>query len=357
MIDLDVHCAPASWPALRPYLAEGWWNFVRDHQHGGDGISGVELAGLPYAYPKASMREDALAAGGPAVPCTYEQLRERYLDSSSAECVLLNCVSMFDANRNPYFQAGLSRAVNDWLVHEWLERDQRLRGSLVVPWLDPDGAADEIERIGDHPGFVQVILPVRAEAPWGQKPFHRMYAAAAERGLTIGLHAWGPPNHADNTKGYTTAYVEDYLSNATIAQQHIVSLVAEGVFGRFPDLRVVIAECGFTWLPSLLWRLDKDWKGLWPEVPWVKEKPSAYVRRQVGLTTAPAHLGSATPEQIREIVAMAGPEMLLYASDYPHEHGSSGLRLLDAVDDETRAAITHGNAERCYDLRRLVQTA
>ncbi|MET7331188.1 amidohydrolase family protein [Nonomuraea sp. NPDC005650] len=342
MIDTDVHVAPASWDALYPHLDPGWRKYLEERRVTGFHVPTVDLEGLRYAYPPVSRPQ--------APPATYAELKERFLDGSAAGHVVLNCLTMFELNRNPYFQAGAAAALNDWLRDEWLERDARLRASLVVPWLDPDGAIAEIERAGGDPRFVQVLLPVRAEAPWGQKAFHGIYAAAAERGLAIALHAWGPPNHADNTKGYTTTYVEDYLGNATIAQQHLVSLVAEGVFVRFPGLRFVIAECGFTWLPSITWRMDKDWKGLWPEIPWVRERPSFYVRRNVRLTTTPGHLGGATPEQVRELVRIIGPELLLYASDFPHEHGDPG-RLLGALGEADRAAILAGNATELYDLR------
>src|SRR5690606_28259514 len=87
------------------------------------------------------------------------------------------------------------------------------------------------------------------------------------------------------------SYLQDYVSNSQVTvQAHVTSLVSEGVFERFPGVRVVLAECGFAWLPFLLWRFDKDWKALWREVPWVKERPSAYVRRHIRATTAPAQL-------------------------------------------------------------------
>src|SRR5262249_526502 len=154
--------------------------------------------------------------------------------------------------------------LNNWLIGEWLDRDDRLRASLVVPWSNPEAAVAEIERVGDDPRFVQVLLPVRAEQPWGQKAFHGIHAAAAERGLAIALHAWGLYGHAPTASGTTTTYVEDYLSDAAIAQHQLASFVAGGVFALFPKLRVVVLECGFAWLPEMLWRFDKHWKSFWP---------------------------------------------------------------------------------------------
>jgi predicted TIM-barrel fold metal-dependent hydrolase len=108
-------------------------------------------------------------------------------------------------------------------------------------------------------------------------------------------------------------------------------------------------ECGFTWLPSLLWRFDKDWKGVWREVPWVREKPSEYVRRHFRATTEPAQLPPGAAERAA-MLELIGPELLMFASDHPHDHGGSGARLLEAVEPEVAEGILRSNAGAFYGL-------
>src|SRR5690606_26501220 len=111
-------------------------------------------------------------------------------------------------------------------------------------------------------------------------------------------------------------------------------------------------ECGFSWLPTLLWRFDKDWKGVWREVPWLDAKPSEVVRRHLRLTTAPAHLPR-DPAQVREALDLLdAANLLLHASDHPHDHGTGGERLLAALTDEERRRVLSGNAADWYRLGR-----
>jgi uncharacterized protein len=283
------------------------------------------------------------------MPATYEALAERVLEPAQPRYAILNCLTITEAYRNPYYQGALAAAINDWLREEWLDRDARLRASLVVPATDVEGAVEEINRSGKDGRFVQVLLPVRADAPYGQRRFHPLFEAAIEHGLAIGIHAWGMPGHAASPTGFTMTYVEDYLSNSQTVQTHVTSLVSEGVFEKYPDLRVSLMECGFGWLPPLLWRFDKDWKGIWREVPWVKDKPSVYVRKHFRATTQPTH-GPQDPQEIRELLEMVGSEWLMYASDYPHDHGPSAQKLYDALDGVALDAVMHGNAAVFYGL-------
>jgi predicted TIM-barrel fold metal-dependent hydrolase len=332
-VDCDVHVAPGSLQDLFPYLSDYWRQYVTE--------AGVRLTHMAHAYPPAVSEE---------VPHAYRELSERYLEPAQPQLAVLNCLTGFETHRNPYFSAAMAGAINDWLREEFLARDDRLRASLAVSAVSPEDAVAEIERVGGDPQFLQVLLPVRSDLPWGHKNNHAMFAAAREQSLQVGLHAWGRPGKAPTPSGFTTTYLEDYLGNQPIAQAQLLSFVCEGVFDRFPDLRVMLIECGFAWLPPLLWRFDKDWKGVWREVPWVTEPPSVYVRRHVALTTAPVHVPD-DPAAVDQLLEMlGGPGMLAYASDHPHGHGAGIKALLARLSDEDRDAVLRGNASQLYGL-------
>ncbi len=332
-VDCDLHVAPASVDTLLPYLDEYWRSYIDD--------ATIRMGGM--SYPAGA------GTTGPAPASSYEQLAP-VLEEAAPRRAILSCLTLDGIHRNPHYGAAVARAVNTWLRDEFLERDERLRASLVLSTLDIPAAVEEVERVGGDERFVQIMLPVRNDIPYGNRFYHPVYAAAERHGLPIALHAWGRGGNATSTTGVTTTYLEDYANNAHIAQTQMMSFVAEGVFSEFPGLRVVFLECGFSWLPPQLWRFDKDWKGVWREVPWVKERPSAYVRRHMRFTTQPAQLPQ-DQEQLREVLERVGPELLLYASDHPHRHGDDGERLLATLDEAQAEAILRGNAAELYGGR------
>jgi uncharacterized protein len=329
--DCDVHVAPASYETLFPYLSDYWRQYITE--------AGIRLTDVAHAYPRG--------IATPA-PSSYEQLSEHVLEKAGPRLVVLNCLTGFETHRNAYLAAAVASAINDWMREEFLARDERLRASLVVSTVAPDDAVSEIERVGEEKQFVQVLLPVRSDLPWGQKNNHAMFAAACAAGLQIGLHAWGRAGKAATPSGFTTTYLEDYVGNQPIAQAQVLSFVSEGVFERFPGLRVVVIECGFAWLAPLLWRFDKDWKGVWREVPWVKRRPSEYVREHFRFTTAPSHLPTEPVALDQMLEMMDGPGMLVYASDYPHQHGDGSAALLERLTEEQRRGVLWATAAELY---------
>ena len=85
----------------------------------------------------------------------------------------------------------MSRACNEYTLEHWLARDPRLKGSLAVAPQDPEGAAAEIRRLGDHPDFVQVMVSAGARRPYGEPFYHPIWEAAAEMDIPIAIHLGG----------------------------------------------------------------------------------------------------------------------------------------------------------------------
>ena len=214
--------------------------------------------------------------------------------------------------------AGFARAVNDWMAAEWLDREPRLRASIVVPAQSPEMAVDEINRVAPDKRFVQVLLLVMNDMPLGKRHYWPIYAAAQKHGLAVGIHAGSAYRHPVTPVGWPSYYTEDYAAQAAAFQQALSSLICEGVFTKFPDLKVVLLESGFTWLPAHLWRLTKFWRGLRMEVPWLDRAPTEVVKSNVRLTIQPCD-GPPTDDMFQKLMEhMDSDELLLFSTDYPH---------------------------------------
>ncbi|MGH2561441.1 MAG: amidohydrolase family protein [Thermomicrobiales bacterium] len=347
-IDCDIHPRVHAIGALRPYLSEHWQEVTRVSAFKGP---------VDTAYPRGaatSLRPDLRPADGTPPASDPDSVRARTLDAGNAEIGILNCDYAIESIHNPDAAAALASAVNDWLIAEWLDVEPRFRASIVVPSQQPEMAAREVERVGDHPGFVQIFLPARSAAPYGNRRFHPIYAAAAERNLVVGIQFGGCPGYPPTPVGWPTYYLEEYAGMAHVFQSQLLSLIAEGVFDQFPTLRVALVEGGFSWLPGFLWRLDKEWKGLRREVPWVRRLPSEYIREHVRLTIQPFDAPS-DPDQARAFFdLLAGDglfDTLMFATDDPHWHaGTPEETVLDTLPAEARAKIMRETARAFYRL-------
>ena len=352
MIDCDVHQNFRSIHDLLPYMPE----VHREHiLHGG--YHGVTFPEYPWTHPEGFLRRDAFPPDGGPAGSDYETLRRQLLDEYDVDYAILTGEDILTASAmaSPHLAAALCSAYNDWLLEHWLSRDTRLKGSIAVATQDAAKAAEEIRRVGGHPDVVQVLVPSGARAGYGQPEYHPIYEAAVEMGLVVGVHVGGGgcgTMGAPTATGWPIYYLEYHTLMVTELMSHLVSLICHGVFERFPDLRVVLIEGGVAWLPSLLWRLDQNYKGLRMEVPWVRRLPSEYAREHVRLTTQPLERPDRTKD-LRATLEAIGPEMLLFATDYPHWDFDNPLYV--PFDHEWAEQVFDTNAREWYRLPALAK--
>ena len=257
---------------------------------------------------------------------------------------------------NDDMAAALCAAVNDWVAKELLDREPRLRASILVPAQSPGLTVREIERMASDRRFVQVLLLAMGETPLGRRAHWPIYAAAEKHELAVGVHAGSTYRVAPTYSGWTSYRVEDYVAQSAAFETQLLSLVAEGVFQQFPRLKVVLIESGFTWLPNWLWRTGKTWRGVRAEVPWIDRSPAEIVHEHVRFTLQPIDAPPTEPEILARTLEHVGSDrLLLFSTDYPHWQFDGDDVLPAGLSEDTIRKLLVDNPLETYP--RLRDTA
>jgi predicted TIM-barrel fold metal-dependent hydrolase len=308
-IDCDIHPRVPTPRMLSRHMDAHWRDAVEVR-----GIESFEAICYPPGAP-LTMRPDWRAGGA---DLSAQAVGAALLDRFRFQAAICNCLFPVPFFRDENLAAAFAQALNDWLAAEWLDKDQRLLGSAVLPIQSVERSVAEIERRAADRRFVQVLLLAMGESPLGKSRYWPIYAAAERHGFTIGIHAGSSYHQAPTGSGWPTYYLEDYAAQALAFHTQLGSLICEGVFVKYPKLKVVLIESGVTWLPPYLWRLSKSWRGVRSEVPWLDRPPEQFVRDHVRLTLQPFD-GPPAGEHIGRIMdQLQSDSMLLFASDFPH---------------------------------------
>lgn len=240
----------------------------------------------------------------------------------------------------------LASAYNDWLLDHWLKKDSRILTSIHVAPQDPQAAAREIDRVGHHPGVVQVMLPLTHWA-YGKPFYHPIFEAAQRNHLVVAFHSSTDMTGALGRERY---YIEYHMNIPQGAMSVLTSLICNGVFDKYPDLKFAILEMGWSWLPHLLWRADQRYRSLHQEIPWVKCLPSEHIRERVKFSTQPTEDVS-TQNWLRLIDMLETDRFLVFSTDYPHwDFDSPDASIPRDLPSDLKHRILYENARELYNL-------
>lgn len=343
IVDCDVHPTPASSDEIKRYMAMPW----RERYEG-------ERRGF-FNNPVHGSRLDSTPPNGGPKGSDPTFMRQQLIDEYGVAYAVLIPRTFCNMHPDPDYAAAVAAAFNQWLAEKWLEEhnyDGAFKGSITVAHQDPLQAAAEIDRWAGHPHFVQVVMDSGARAPFGQRQYYPIYEACERNGLPMAIHPGteGMGINIQPTPGYPTHYIEWHCCMTLAFQSHVVSLITEGVFERFPSFRVAMIEGGVAWVAPLIWRLDAYWKPLRSEVPWLKRAPSDYLREHFRFGTQPLER-PATDEHLLDLFEMMDAEsLLMFSSDYPHWDFDSPARAFPKLPDSLREAVFSTNARSFYGL-------
>ncbi len=188
--------------------------------------------------------------------------------------------------------------------------------------------------------------------------FDRLWSAAEDLGMLVYVHVFfsrsggSHPSWANNGRGIA-AYREGVVPADQRAdiRNFLNAMVFDGVFERHPKLMMLIAECGFSWLPPMAHEFDQRVKGIGADGVYegsfyeLPLKPSEYLARQVKVSPLSGFVetGSEYLSLVQAMEQYPSPDMLVFSSDYPHIEGRHQAKKLFAdhlpADDTVRAGF------------------
>ena len=340
-IDCDLHPFVPNTRALFPYLPAHWREMSEVR-----GIDDLHSVNYPDNSPLTVRRDWRPVQGRPAT--SAETVVREALVPFGSDIGILNCLYGIQTLYSDDLGAAYASALNDWVRAEFLDRDPRFRASIVVSLENLPMAIAEIERCAVDQRFVQVLLLAGTAHPIGRRLYWPLFEAAVKHNLPIALHAGSELRNAPTALGWPSYYLEDYVANAQTFQYQLTSLFTEGVFNRFPTLKVVMLESGRTWLPALLWRISKYWGGLRFEIPWADRSPAEIVRDQVRFSLTPTD-GPPNPHQLQRVLDHVGSDdVLLFSTDYPHTQFGGTEVFPPGIPEALRERIGSANPLATY---------
>ena len=256
----------------------------------------------------------------------------------------------------------LARAYNDWLSEAYLRRSGRFKGLGLIPLQEPEMAVAELRRAVEELGMCGAMLPTMGvKGHLGAKEYWPIYAEAERLGCCLGVHGGCHEGLGmDDLNPYAPVHALGHPFGEMIS---FAGIVFNGIFDKFPNVRIGFLEAGVSWLLLCLERFDRSWEThiqYDPRKEFLQieegEKVSEYIVRHI--KAGRIFIGCEGHEpMLAQAVKMVGAEPFIYSSDFPHEVNNEfckqEIRELLENDELTTAdkeAVLHRNAARFYKL-------
>jgi predicted TIM-barrel fold metal-dependent hydrolase len=349
IVDVDVHVADTP-DALAPYAAMPW-------------RKSLEILGrMPYRHldmPAFSpgLKIDVPVPGGqPRLNVKNPKQMRDELDAIGVTAAILvpDNLLHFGVVANIDYAVATMEAYNRWLEAEWLQEDNGLWGALMAGPQDPVATAREIEKYTGHPRIKAIFLPTAGVNPlWGNRKYEPIMKAAEASGMPLILHSVTliSPAFPMNQDQFENQYARQILTHPFSMMANLVGFMHTGVPVRYPKLKFVFTEACISWVPHVMWRLDRYQQEFRRLVPFFEEDPSAYMKRQMWFATQPLEEPEDPKHLVEQIHQCGGAERIMFASDWPHhdfDHPRA-LNRLPLTPDERRKIMSE-NAVGAFDL-------
>ena len=266
IIDADFHPMPVPTdPQVAVHMSQRWKDYIARFGMGYTSTSPFAPAMREYTH-----RLDATDANG-RVGVDPIWCRDQVLDPFDMSAAILTCPQSYILNSGgnmPVESRWSSRApsTTPWCIPGWRPTratTPRLCWRAICRTRRGDPA------LQGRPGgdrFVSVLISPAGQEPLGRQRYWEIFETCVHYDLPLTFHVPGM-GRQQTAVGNTNYYGEMHMNFANMPMTLVPSLIFEGVFDRFPTLRIAMIELGWSWAVPFSWRLDNAWRKLRSEVP------------------------------------------------------------------------------------------
>jgi predicted TIM-barrel fold metal-dependent hydrolase len=249
----------------------------------------------------------------------------------------------------------LFQGFNRWLAEDWpFAYEGRIFSAPYISLADVDWACRELDWALSQDARIVVLRPAAPVTPQGPRSpgdvcFDPFWARVNESGITTVIHT--------GNSGYSTnGYAREGFGRASIgmsrrpsvknlvlgraAHDFLFAVACDNLFERFPNLRLASIENGSGFLRDLLQNLHHAKE----RNPWhFKEDPELLFQEHV-------YMSPFWEDDLLEVLALMGPDRVLYGSDWPHMEGlvqpRDILEEAPPLDPDIQQKFLAGNTRR-----------
>lgn len=273
--------------------------------------------------------------------------KDRYLGPHWLQYMDREGIDVMALNMNPWWYAAdrdLSRRIIDLQnqkTAEWVARyPDRFVGMATVALQHPDLAAEQLEQGVRKLGMRGAPIGGSVEGEELSSPrFDPFWAKVQELGVPLFMHPQGAPGTTQNDRLQGKGGLGNTIGNpleTTVALSH---LIFEGVFDRFPGVRICAAHAG-GYLPSYLGRSEVRCRREQGGADCTKKPFAEYFRREIMIDTMIFRENG-----LRHLVNEVGVSQIVYGTDFPFDWPVGVDFILNAsfLSNADKEAILGGN--------------
>jgi predicted TIM-barrel fold metal-dependent hydrolase len=287
-------------------------------------------------------------------------IQEALCSKYDIDYALINMLVKFDTAPETHRAIQEMRAVNNVLLDHFLHGQDNLYGYCMISTRKPEESAEELDRMGKEDQIVgAMILNGASERPMGDSRYDMIYRAAEDNDLPITFHTSGggmpaQQGHPISGQNFERFLPVHALSHPVVHMITLTSLIYEGVPVKFPDLDFVFLEAGLSWIPYMMFRLNKEYVQRRFDAPLLEKSPEEYIRDRFYFGTQPVEEPN-NPDHLKPIIDTIGADSILFTTDHPHfDFDNPSIvfdQYFDHLSEEDQEQVLYGNATDVFDLK------